>query len=211
MTTTPALDSIWMAEELNAHREAGESMRGLIPVLLEVGLVLCRVFEAGNRLYTLGNGGSAADAQHLAGELVGKFRRDRRPLPAMSLATDSSVLTCIGNDFAYDDVFARQVRAWARPGDAVLAFTTTGRSPNVVAALEASREVGATTILLSAGDGGPAAALADYRVLVEAVSTPRAQEMHVLCLHLLSEVVDRWAEQTESGGGSSPQRSMGMQ
>lgn len=198
MTATSEADVAWMSAELQAHRDVGADMERLLPGLREVGLVLCQVFGAGNRLYTFGNGGSAADAQHLAGELIGRFRRERRPLPAISLSTDTSVITCIGNDFAYDQVFARQVRGLVRPGDAVVAFTTSGRSPNVLKALTASREIGATTILLSSGDGGDAAALADHRVLVNSGSTQRTQEMHVLCLHLLSEMVDRWAEQTEA-------------
>ena len=134
MTATSEADGAWMSAELQAHRDVGADMERLLPELREVGLVLCQVFGAGNRLYTFGNGGSAADAQHLAGELIGRFRRERRPLPAMSLATDTSVITCIGNDFAYDQVFARQVRGLARPGDAVVAFTTSGHSPNVIKA-----------------------------------------------------------------------------
>jgi D-sedoheptulose 7-phosphate isomerase len=150
-------------------------------------------FERGGRVWTFGNGGSAADAQHLAGELIGRYKRTRRPLPASSLATDPSVVTCIANDFGYDDVFARQVEAQARPEDVVIAFSTSGRSPTVVAGLAAGRAAGATTVLFAGGDGGPAATEADHALIVPSSTTARIQEMHLLLLHLLSEIVVRWA------------------
>ena len=134
-----------------------------------------------------------ADAQHLAAELVGRFKRERPPLPATALTVDSSVLTCIGNDYSFEDVFARQVRALARPGDMALGFTTSGRSENVVRGLAAAREAGATAVVFAGGDGTPAADNADHALVVPSSTTARIQEMHLLLLHLLIEQVDEWA------------------
>lgn len=154
---------------------------------------MCDHFARGGIVYTFGNGGSAADAQHFTGELIGHYKRDRRPLPAVTLTTDPSTMTCIANDYSYDDVFSRQVEALARPGDLVVAFTTSGRSPNVVAGLATARARGATTVLFGGADGGPARAHADRALLVPSRHTPRIQEMHTLMLHVISEMVDAWA------------------
>jgi D-sedoheptulose 7-phosphate isomerase len=182
-----------LGEALEAHEAALASVRGLLPALDDLTELLIAVFAAGGRLYTFGNGGSAADAQHLAAELIGRYRRSRRPLPAVALSVDPSVVSCIANDFAWEDVFARQVEALARPGDMVAGFTTSGASPNVVRGLAAGRTAGATTVLFGAGDGGAAREHADIALLVGATATARIQEMHLLLLHLLSEGVDAWA------------------
>ena len=145
----------------------------------------------GHMLLTCGNGGSATDAQHLAEELIGRYRANRRPLPAISLTADSSALTCIANDYGFDDVFARQVEALARPGDALLCFSTSGNSPNIVAALRAARERGATTIGLLGKDGGAALVLADLALVVPSADTARIQEGHLQVLHYICEIVDR--------------------
>lgn len=181
------------ADQLADHVAVARGLEPLLPSLEAVVDVLVRAFEAGGRLYAFGNGGSAADAQHLAAELVGRYRRDRPPLPAVALTTDPSVVTCIANDYAFDEVFARQVAALAGPGDVVAAFTTSGRSPNVVRGLEAARAAGATTVLFTGGSGGPAADAADHVLAVPSTTTARTQEMHLLLLHLLSEQVDAWA------------------
>ncbi|GAB4203174.1 MAG: SIS domain-containing protein [Roseiflexaceae bacterium] len=144
----------------------------------------------GNLLFTCGNGGSATDAQHLAEELIARFRSNRRALPAVALTADSSVLTCIGNDFGYEQVFARQIEALARPGDLLLCFTTSGNSPNILAALRAARERGATTIALLGKDGGAARTLADHPLIVASQDTARIQEAHLLVLHYICEVVE---------------------
>jgi D-sedoheptulose 7-phosphate isomerase len=187
------------ARQLTDHLELAERTRGLIPELHKVARRLIEVYEADGRLYTFGNGGSAADAQHLAGELIGRYLRERRPLPAVSLVTDPSVVSCIANDYSFDDVFARQVRALARPGDMVIGFTTSGRSANVVRGLAAAREAGAVTVLFAGGDQGgrPAADHADHTLTVPATATARIQEMHLMLLHLLSEQVDAWAATTD--------------
>jgi D-sedoheptulose 7-phosphate isomerase len=179
--------------QLEDHMAVAAELERLLPVVDTLVARLCAAFDAGGRMYTFGNGGSAADAQHLAAEMVGRYLRDRRPLPAVTLSVDPSVVTCIANDYDFDQVFSRQVEAVAGPADVVVAFTTSGRSQNVVNGLEAARRAGATTVLFSAGDGGPAAEHADIRVLVPSTVTARIQEMHVLLLHLVSEGVDRWA------------------
>ena len=186
------------ADALAEHVAVAARVERLLPELHEVASRLIRLYEADGRVYTFGNGGSAVDAQHFAEELVGRFRRDRRPLPAQSLSVDSSVVTCIANDYSFDEVFARQVRAFVRRDDVVIGFTTTGRSPNVVRGLATARELGATTVLFGGGDGGPASGHADHAVVVPSSSTARVQEMHVLLLHLLLDRVDRWAAGEEA-------------
>jgi len=179
--------------QLADHRAATDAVEALLPAVEEVVRRLCDALAAGGRVYTFGNGGSAADAQHLAGELIGRYRRERRPLPAVSLAVDPSVVTCIANDYSFDDVFARQVEALARPGDLVVGFTTSGRSENVVRGLAAGRAAGATTVLFGGGDGRPARDHADLALVVPSATTARVQEMHLLLLHLVSDGVDDWA------------------
>jgi D-sedoheptulose 7-phosphate isomerase len=182
-----------MTEQLGDHVATARAMESLLPAVREVGRTLCSAYRNDRILYTFGNGGSAADAQHLTGEIIGHYKRDRRPLAAVTLSTDPTTVTCIANDYSYDDVFARQVQALARSGDVVAAFTTTGRSPNVVKALKAARETGATRVLFGGGDGGPALEFATHPLLVPSTQTPRIQEMHTFMLHVISELVDAWA------------------
>jgi len=156
-----------------------------------VGL-LCDALTAGRKILLFGNGGSAADAQHLAAEFVGRFQRERRPLAAIALTTDTSALTAIANDYGYDDVFARQVRALGAQGDVALAISTSGRSPSVLRAVEACREIGIATIGLSGGDGGALAKAVDLSLVVSASTrSDRIQETHILVGHVLCELVDR--------------------
>ncbi len=185
--------SDWLETQLGEHLAVAEATATLAGQIRSAGTLVCERLARGGTVYTFGNGGSAADAQHLTGELVGHYKRDRRPLPAVTLSTDASAMTCIANDYSYEDVFARQVEALARPGDVVVAFTTSGRSPNVVAALAAAQAKGATTVLFAGGDGGPSRTHADRTLLVPSTSTQRIQEMHTLMLHTISEMVDAWA------------------
>jgi D-sedoheptulose 7-phosphate isomerase len=181
-----------VVEGLDEHLAVAEGVRGLLPQVDELARLLIRTYEGDGRVYAFGNGGSAADAQHLAGELVGRYERDRRPLPASALSVDPSVVTCIANDYEFDDLFARQLEALARPGDVAVGFTTSGRSENVLRGLAAAREAGATTVVFTGGDG-PAAGLADHALVVPSATTARVQEMHLLLMHLLLEQVDQWA------------------
>lgn len=183
------------AGALAEHLALAARVEGLLPRLDEVAGILIAAYEADRRLYTFGNGGSSVDAQHFAEELVGRFKRERPPLPAQSLSADAAAITCIANDYSFEEVFERQVQAFVRAGDAVLAFSTSGRSPNVIRGLAAAREAGATTILFGGGtgDGGPAAAHADHALVVPSDSTARIQEFHVFFLHCVIDRIDRWA------------------
>jgi D-sedoheptulose 7-phosphate isomerase len=154
---------------------------------------LIRAFETGGKVLAFGNGGSAADAQHLCAELIGRYGVTRRSLAAVALSTDPSVVTCIANDFGYEQVFARQVEGLARTGDVVVGFTTSGSSPNVVAGLRAAGKAGATTVALTGRDGRDAAASADLVLAVPSDRTARIQEVHLLITHLVSERIDAWA------------------
>jgi D-sedoheptulose 7-phosphate isomerase len=180
-------------DAIEEHLELAGRIDQLLPEAEAVARRVIETYESGGRVYTFGNGGSAADSLHFAEELVARFRRERRPLPAQSLAADPTVLTCIANDYEFDELFARQVRAFVRPGDLVIGFTTSGRSPNVVRGLAAAREAGAATVLLGGGDGMPASEHADHALIVPSTSTARVQEMHVLLLHVILDQVDSWA------------------
>jgi D-sedoheptulose 7-phosphate isomerase len=154
--------------------------------------IVADALGGGHKLLLFGNGGSAADAQHLAAEFVGRFMRERRALPAVALTTDTSALTAIANDYGYDEVFARQVRALGARGDVALAISTSGKSPSVLRAVEACREIGITTIGLTGGDGGALAGAVDVSLRVSASRlSPRIQETHILIGHVLCELVDR--------------------
>src|SRR5438445_9366968 len=146
----------------------------------------------GRKVMLFGNGGSAADAQHIAAEFIGRFLRERRPLPAIALTTDTSALTAIANDYGYDDVFARQVRALGVAGDVAVAISTSGRSPSVVRAVQACRERDIKTVGLSGGDGGPLDGKVDISLRVSASRhSARIQETHILVGHVICELVDR--------------------
>jgi D-sedoheptulose 7-phosphate isomerase len=144
----------------------------------------------GGKVLLMGNGGSAADAQHIAAELVGRFQKERRALPALALTVNSSAVTAIANDYALDAVFARQVEAFAGPGDMVIGISTSGRSPNVLAGMEAARRQGARVVGFTGEGGGQAATLADILIDVPSRSTPRIQEAHITIGHLICEMVE---------------------
>ena len=146
--------------------------------------------KSGGKLLVFGNGGSAADAQHIAAELVNKLTDDRPPIAAIALTTDTSILTSVGNDSTFDDLFARQVRALGRPGDIALAISTSGNSPNVLRAVDASRELGIKTIALTGKDGGRLAEDVDLALIVPSDSTQRIQETHITIGHILCEIVE---------------------
>jgi D-sedoheptulose 7-phosphate isomerase len=165
----------------------------LTPKILEISKVFCDAFARGNRLYTFGNGGSACDAMHLAEELLGRFHRDRRPLPATALCADGPALTCIANDFGYADIFSRQIQALAQPGDVCIGLSTSGNSENVLRGLRAAKDKSAITVALLGKDGGKAAALTDHALIVPADVTSHIQEMHILIIHIWCDIIDRWA------------------
>ena len=152
--------------------------------------LLADTIKGGGKILLFGNGGSAADAQHLAAEFVNRFQIERPPLAALALTTDTSILTSIANDYDFLEVFAKQVRAMGLPGDAALGFSTSGNSGNVVRALEVARERGLKTLALSGRDGGPVAAAAELAIVVPSWSTPRVQEVHITIGHVLCDLVD---------------------
>jgi len=160
------------------------------PLLLDVGLRIAASLRAGGKLLAFGNGGSAADAQHFAAELVGRYLRERAAWPALALTTDSSVMTAVGNDLGYENVFRRQVDAHGRKGDVAFGITTSGRSPNVLAALRTARERGLVTVGLTGNGGGEAASLVDHLIDVPHRETARIQEVHAMVIHVLCQVVE---------------------
>jgi D-sedoheptulose 7-phosphate isomerase len=165
--------------------------RDTIAALVRAAESLAATFRNGGKLLVFGNGGSAADATHLAAELVGRFLLERPGLPAVSLSDNASAVTSIANDYAYERVFARQVEALGRPGDVALGISTSGRSANVLAGLEAGRAGGLVTLALTGGDGGRMGDLADVCIVVPSGDTPRIQEGHTLVAHVLCELVEQ--------------------
>jgi D-sedoheptulose 7-phosphate isomerase len=154
--------------------------------------LVATALAADHKVILLGNGGSAADAQHIAAELVGRFLGERKALPAIALTTDTSALTAIANDYGYEHVFARQLLALGRAGDVAIAISTSGKSPNVLRAVEAARTLRMHVVGLTGGDGGPLAGLVDVNLCVSASTlSPRIQETHILIGHVLCELVDR--------------------
>jgi D-sedoheptulose 7-phosphate isomerase len=152
--------------------------------------VVVKAYRNGGRLYIAGNGGSAADSQHLAAEFVSKLARPRAPLPAEALTVDTSILTAIGNDFSFDEVFARQITGKARSGDVFLGITTSGQSRNIVRALEVCRELKIPSIVLSGRDGGKVKPLADFCIIAAGVETSAIQEVHMVLYHTLCACVE---------------------
>jgi D-sedoheptulose 7-phosphate isomerase len=168
-------------------RRFGAEKAGLI---VAVGTRMAGALRAGGKVLTFGNGGSAADAQHLAAELVGRYMKDRPAWPAIALTTDSSIVTSLANDFGYDAVFRRQVEAHGRPGDVAIGISTSGRSPNVLAALDKAREMGLVTVAMTGQSGGALKGRVDYLIDVPHQSTPRIQEVHAFVVHLLCQIVE---------------------
>jgi D-sedoheptulose 7-phosphate isomerase len=176
-----------VAESLELKKMFFQKNEDLIAL---VAREICTTLEGGNKVLLYGNGGSAADAQHIAAEWVGRFMRDRKPLPAIALTTDTSILTAIGNDYGYDQVFVRQVRALGRKGDVAIAISTSGNSTNVLTATEAAREIGITTVGLTGRDGGTLGTLVQYHLNVPHQLSARIQEIHIMIGHILCELVD---------------------
>ena len=166
-------------------------LRDNVDTLIKVIDAITAVFRSGNKLLLFGNGGSAADAQHIAAELVNRFRIERPPLPAIALTTDSSILTSIANDYDYAETFAKQVRALGKEGDVALAISTSGNAANVLAAIDVCKQLKITTIGLTGGEGGKMVGKVDYLLRVsETQNTARIQETHILIDHVICELVD---------------------
>lgn len=190
-----------IATALDEHHLMCDSVRAMADDIERAAAMMTECLGNEGQLLICGNGGSAADAQHIAAEFLGRFLRERRPLPAIALHANTSAVTAIGNDYGFDEVFSRQVLACARPGDVLLAITTSGESPNVLRAAEAAREIGMRVIGMTGPDGGSLGPLCDVCLAVQADKTPRIQEGHALIGHLLCELVeDALFSETEPDG-----------
>lgn len=181
-----------IASQMAAHREVITQVeRKLSPLIAEMTMLLVDTFNRGGKLLVMGNGGSAADAQHFVAEIVGRFKMERRALPAIALSTDTSILTAIGNDYGFDRVFRRQVEALAAPGDVVVGISTSGNSPNVLLALELARENGCRTVGLLGSDGGSIKNVCDLALIVPTSDTPRVQEGHITIIHIVCDLLEK--------------------
>jgi len=184
-------------DALNRHRELLDFLESdLLSPLKTMIDKLWDTLTAGNKILIAGNGGSAADAQHFAAELSGRFKLDRKAIPAVALTTDTSALTAIGNDLGFDKVFSRQVEALGSKGDALILISTSGNSENLVQVKQAADEAGVCVFALLGGDGGRLGGLADHKLIVPHKGSDRVQEMHILLIHLICEELEqRWAAQ----------------
>ena len=177
--------------ELKAHQETIErTIEKMIPQLAEASRMVLETFKNGNKVLFCGNGGSAADAQHISAELTGRYKTERKGLPAIALTTDTSALTAISNDYGYNRVFDRQVEALVREGDLVVGISTSGESLNIISALLLAKDMGAKTLGLSGKDGGKMNYVCDLNLVVPSDDTPRIQEMHILIGHIICQAVD---------------------
>jgi D-sedoheptulose 7-phosphate isomerase len=158
--------------------------------LIRLAQHISKIIPQGKKIMIMGNGGSAADAQHMAAEFVNRFKIERAPLPALSLCTDSSILTSIGNDYSFDQIFEKQVLALGLPGDLLIGISTSGHSPNILLALKAAREKGITTAALTGNQGGKMIDWSDHVLIVPSSDTPAIQETHILAIHLICDLVD---------------------
>ena len=161
----------------------------LLPIIAQTAQVIVDALRDGHKILICGNGGSAAEAQHFSGELVGRYKTERQPLPAIALSTDSSIVTCIGNDYGYEQVFARQVLAYGQAGDVLIGLTTSGKSANVLRAFEAAQSRGVVTIALT-GEAGLIGVEADYLLAIPSRVTARIQEEHLAIIHVWCDVID---------------------
>ena len=178
-------------DNLREHQALFAMLPRLESEIVAAGALMARTLAAGRKVMLCGNGGSAADSQHIAAELTGRFIADRRPLAALALTTDTSALTCIANDYSFEDVFARQVSGLGTRGDCLIGISTSGNSRNVIRAVEAARSIGAPVIGLLGRDGGALGPLCDIAIIVPSATTARIQEAHGLIGHTLCGMVER--------------------
>ncbi len=177
--------------ELQAHQETiKKTMDSMIQDIQSASELLVKVLKSGNKVLLVGNGGSAADAQHIAAELTGRYKNERKGLPAIALTTDTSALTAISNDYGYGRVFDRQVEALANPGDLLIGISTSGNSDNIISAFTLAQELGCATLGMSGKSGGKMNEVCDLNLIIPSDDTPRIQEMHILIGHILCQAVD---------------------
>ena len=183
------MENIYL-NELKEHSQVIAQLSTLSDTVLAVAKIISESMDQGGKLLICGNGGSAADSQHIAAEFIGRFREDRKPLPSISLTTDSSVLTCISNDYSFSDVFSRQVQAIGNSGDVLLAISTSGNSNNIIEAVKIAKAKNILTIGLLGNDGGDLRLLVDHEILVSSNNTARIQEAHIFIGHMLCALVE---------------------
>lgn len=177
--------------ELKAHKETiDKTIEVMIPSIEEASKLVSQTLLNGHKILLCGNGGSAADAQHIAAELSGRYKTERKGLPGIALTTDTSALTAIANDYGYDRIFDRQVEALAKEGDLLIGISTSGNSANVISALKRAQEMGCTTLGMSGRDGGMMNEVCTVNLVVPSSDTPRIQEMHILIGHIICQAVD---------------------
>ena len=178
--------------QLRAHQEVIQVIDSMLaPRVSAAAEILTKALGTGNKVLLMGNGGSAADAQHFAAEIVGRFRLERRGLPAIALSTDTSILTAIGNDYGFEAIFRRQVEALAVAGDVVIGISTSGSSKNVFTAMSLAREMGCLTIALLGRDGGTIKDIVDLDLTIPSQDTPRVQEGHITIIHILCDLIEK--------------------
>ncbi|HIQ31072.1 MAG TPA: SIS domain-containing protein [Aquifex aeolicus] len=179
---------------VGAFKESAEVKLAFVQLhkelIYDVGRIMATAIRDGNKILLFGNGGSAADAQHIAAEIVGRFKKERRGLPAVALTTDTSILTAVSNDYGFDSVFERQIEALCMPGDVAVGITTSGNSENVIRALRKAHDLGATTVAFTGRSGGKVVEIAHYSFVVPSYDTPRIQECHITLGHVLCEIID---------------------
>ena len=179
-------------KQLQGHRAMIDLLeQDLTPAIAEMASLISAGLAGGNKLLVMGNGGSAADSQHFVAEIVGRFKMERRALPAVALSTDTSILTAVGNDYGFESIFSRQVEALAAPGDIVVGLSTSGNSPNVLEALKEARQRGCRTIGLLGKDGGNIRTACDLALVVPSTDTPRIQEGHITIIHIVCDLVEK--------------------
>ena len=178
-------------KEFESHLKVIQTVRNNMEnAIQDVSKIIVETLKNGNKVLICGNGGSAADAQHFAAELTGRYKSERRGLPGIALTTDTSALTAIGNDYGYDRVFDRQTEALANKGDVLIGISTSGNSKNVISALTLAKKMGCSTIGLSGRDGGAMNDVCDINLVVPSDNTPRIQEMHILFIHTICQIID---------------------
>lgn len=198
MTDTAGRVEQALAESAELKRETA---RLCTPTIVEVSKCLTRCFRDGHKILLMGNGGSASDAQHIAAEWVGRYIDDRPALPAIALTSNSSEYTAIGNDYGFDHVFVRGIEAHGQVGDVAIGISTSGNSPNILAAMECARQRGLVTIGLLGKGGGKVAAAVDHAITIPSDQTPRIQEAHITVMHILCELVEADLFSTSNGSG----------
>lgn len=182
----------FIVSQLQDHQDLLKRVEKELSGQIAVAAVrLIETLKIGNKLLIMGNGGSAADAQHFSGEIVSRFRMERPGLPAIALSTDSSIITAIGNDYGFERIFSRQVEALAAPGDALVGISTSGNSPNILRALEVGRQAGCSTIGLLGRDGGTIKAACDIPLIMPSDDTPRIQEGHITVIHIICDLIEQ--------------------